>query len=238
MNKQLAYSLWYNKTHGLELQPYKNTGYRQTTENGILYLAELVMLYDMLGILEPNDLLVFSNTVKNIQVPDKEGLFCRGQDEWLESYKTRRSISHDNITAISCGSKILGIKSYPEDIVKRGFLSLGTYNNIFPRLRPPMNPGNFSPWAALADYNILAYLFLPFFILGYLVMLTKPNNNTSGKKLYLLKLYALRDKFIFSLIYKHFTYIMKKRYGKNFISEIYKIYYPIEHPLNYYANLL
>jgi hypothetical protein len=229
------YEKWVNLSHGMELQPNINTGHRNN-ENGILYQAEYVMQLHKNADLNTQDKLVFESIVNALRHQDS-GVYNRGagestpEHEYYVAPENRRTISHDNISAISCGSHLLGNYDECAKIAKHGIKNFFVYNNIKPLRRLPVNPGNISPWLALGGYTKLALVFLPFFIANFLITMSKPAQDTSGKKLYLLKLYSLRNTFGFKTLYKLMNWKLQKQYGDNYINKIYTIYYPEGHPL-------
>jgi hypothetical protein len=233
VDKIESYNRWHNPNHGFELQPDVNGGPRITTENGILYQSEFVMLQDIIGTLDDMDKSRFSRTVDALEL--EPGLYCRSRQEKSEDSATRRTISQDNIDGIVYGGLICGTDRYSKDVAKYALKHFGIFNNTS-RFVLPLNPGNFFDWFLSGGYFILSIFFLPVFIINYLLTIHKDKNNTSSKKLYLLCLYAMRKTKIMRYFYRHFCEHMVEMYGEEFISEIYKIYYPAEHPLNFFAK--
>lgn len=234
MNKIEAYRHYYSIYHGFELKPDVNLPYtRITTENGVLYFAEFLMLLNMRGDLDDLDRARFYKLARDLQV--MPGLFDRGAGESRTvPYQERRSISHDNIDGISAASMLCKY-SFHNDIAHYGLKNCFIYNNIKPRSVFPENPSNYSYWLQAADMPILAFLFLPFLMLSQFITLLKSKENTSGKKLDILMLYSINNKyknsFIFKFIAKRYFNSLSRKYGENFLEKIYAIYYPEGHPV-------
>lgn len=233
MDKLEAYNRWHNPNHGFELQPDVNTGARVTTDNGILYQAEFVMLQDILGTLDDMDKTRFARTVDAIEM--SPGVYSRSRQEKSEDLSKVEEISQDNIDGVVYGGLICGIDKYSKDVAKHALTHFGIFNNTS-RFVFPLNPGNFFDLLFSGGYLLLSLIFMPIFIINYFITINKDASNTSSKKLYLLTLYPLRNKFIMKYIYRHFCEHMVKMYGEDFISKIFTIYYPAEHPLNFYAK--
>ena len=104
MDLTTIYCEWWNRTHGLELEPNVNHGHRTTTENGILYHAELLMLLDIRRSLGLTDAKIFSATIDALKQGLPSGLFNRGNGEHLRP--PTGTISHDNMTGIVTGKQI------------------------------------------------------------------------------------------------------------------------------------
>lgn len=233
MLKLDVYRQYYSTYHGLELQPDVNLPYmRTTTENGILYYAEFLMLLHIRNDLDALDRARFYKLVKDLQVTP--GLYDRGAGESINvPYSERRTISHDNIDAVCAGSVICDY-TFQDDVIQYGTKNLFMFNNVKPRLVPPVNPGNYSPWFCMANKNFLAFIFLPFMIINLIITRFRNKQSTSSRKLYLLELYAITQKkknTFFSLIAKVYFAGLVKIYGEDFIYQLYSIYYPAAHPL-------
>lgn len=233
MLKSEVYREYYSTFHGLELQPGVNLPYmRTTTENGVLYYAEFLMLLHIRGELDSLDRARFYKLCRELQI--YPGLFDRGAKEsQTVPYETRRTISHDNIDAICAGSVICDY-TFQDDVVSYGIANFGIYNNVKPRKVMPINPGNYSSWFAMAGRNFWALYWLPCLLINMLITSFKSKQETSGRKLYLLELYAIfakRKNLIFNFIAKRYFKSLEKKYGTYFIHEMYSIYYPANHPL-------
>jgi len=218
---------YYNPTHGLELELGQNQGYRRN-ENGVVFLAIALFLADLAK--QPLNLLEWGEEIDRLltSMEVKKGLFNRGATEPLTN---RRSISHDNLSAISALSYYYKT-NHAKDVAKYGLNHFFIYNNN-DELRLPMNPGNYSPWLALGGYNyFLQLLFLPIFIINLIITMSKPKEDTSGKQLAFIELYPLRNKFIWKTIYAIYLKWMVKKYQTNtpFLSLCSIYYRDISHP--------
>lgn len=238
MIKQEVYRNWYSEYHGLELKPNVNTpSARITTENGILYFTEFLMLLDIREDLQTLDRARFYNLCRALQVTP--GLYDRGAGESnFIPYDQRRSISQDNIVAVASGSVICDY-DFQNEIAYYGLEHGFMFNNIAPRLVLPMNPGNYSPWLAMAGKKFLPVVFFIFYLINILITSFKNKQNTSSKKLYIIELYALvikQNNRLFKFVSKLFFSRLVSQYGEDFIHQIYKIYYPEDHPLVFFSK--
>lgn len=240
MDLTTIYCEWWNRTHGLELEPNVNHGHRATTENGILYHAELLFLLDIRRTLGLVDAKIFSATVSSLGEGLPLGLFNRGKGEHLQP--PTRTISHDNMTGIIVGCELIGDSVTIESIVDYGFSHFGIYNNTERKFVAPTHPANIAPWFALVedDYSkffptrnkLMSLSAMPLYVVNLFISMNRAKDVTSGKKLYLLQLYSLRKKPRFNILYRKFCSKMVDVYGDDFIHQIYSIYYKNpNHPL-------
>lgn len=225
---------YYNSVHGLELEPDINKGNRQN-ENGILFLVEYLL---MTNPITPSDEDKFKQVVKNIQL--EPGLYDRGQLDSVMAVITgieKRTISHDNISAIAAGSYYLGTH-HATDIAMYGLKHFFIYNNLKKGFRAPMNPGNWSIWLALGRVApILQILFFPFYLINFLITTNKAKEHTSGKLLYFVELFPLRNHKLWGIMYRMFMDHMRLMYGENPMEELAKIYFKDEnHPVRIVAK--
>lgn len=164
-----------NPYHGMELKPGFDTTKRDN-ENGILFLCEYYLLKKKLGILEDSDVITFdkicwalmTRNSKNMPVP---GLYDRGTGESLRKDKESiRTISHDNLTAISCFSALHDLDHHTfiaDHLLKSG----GRFDNRYPedqKLKSPKwHPRDWFVWLYLSDklwHKVIAWLFFPVFV--------------------------------------------------------------------------
>lgn len=248
-----VYARWHNPNCGFELDPDKNIGPAQTSENGILFHSIFLMLLDILQLSYTETSFaddMFFSDVSRLET-DVPGVFDRGAgDSDLIPYQNRNENSQDNYLAICCGLAY-SRHNYRELIIREsianhGLKHLFIYNNVKPRISLPMNPGNWSVFLAAAEeHNFLTWLFLPFFIINFFItnfivsgwesFRGKPQS-TSNKQLYLMVLYTLRKKPQFKFLYNIFVRRMRKLFGENFVEELFKIYYNNpNHPNRLYA---
>lgn len=225
-----------NLDHGLELHE-GNTSSHRGNENGILYLAEYFILKQLSGqSLNEKDKEIFEFIMDGLEV--EKGLYDRGASDKLRE-SPKRSISHDNLSAISAISKMLGT-SHASEIASYGLKHFGIYNNNQKGFSLPMNPANYSIWLALANKSaILQILFLPFFLINFIISLSKEKQNTSSKLLYLVELFPLREIQPYGFLYSIYVARMKKQYGEKYLKELFGIYFKDEnHPNNVLARSL
>lgn len=220
---------YYNPVHGLELSPDINNGNRQN-ENGILFLVEYLL---MTNPITPEDEDKFKQVVKNIEI--EPGLYDRGGLDSVTAALTgveKRTISHDNISAIAAGSYYLGTH-HASDIAIYGLKHCFSYNNLKKGFRAPMNPGNWSVWLALGKTApLLQLLFFPFYLINFLITTNKSKQQTSGKLLYFVELFPLRNHLLWGIMYQMLMNRLAIMYGEKPLVELTKIYFRDEqHPV-------
>lgn len=190
------------------------------TENGQLFLAEYVFLNSYMYGEDRTDKFLFVSQLKNSKVED--GLYHRNP------LLTTRTLSHDNMSGILALSKYYNTQ-HRKEIWSYLLKHFGTYDNTKGRSPQfskylPFNPGNFFIWGLCAD-SLLAYLFLPLFVINMLITCSKPKENTSGKILLWVELFPLQNNLICRLLNKYFEYKMKKMYGEDFVAKLLTIYH-------------
>jgi len=225
---------YYNPVHGLELEPDINTANRNN-ENGILFLVEYLLMKNPI---EPSDEDKFKKVVKNIQL--EPGLYDRGQLDSVTAAITgveKRTISHDNISAIAAGSYYLGTH-HAADIAVYGLRHCFSYNNLRKGFRAPMNPGNWSIWLALGKVApILQVLFFPLYLINFIITTNKAKEHTSGKLLYFVELFPLRKHTVWGALYRMLIHRLRLMYGEHPLEELTKIYFKDEqHPVRIVAK--
>jgi len=132
----IKFKRWMNYMCGLELHPDLSRDKRHN-ENGILFLAHLIMLKSELGELSDElkasfKFIVADLRAYNLNGKQIDGCYDRGILESKLGHETGefvRNVSHDNITGILCGSLIAGY-SFHKDIQKFGAANNGLYDNV------------------------------------------------------------------------------------------------------------
>lgn len=194
------------------------------TENGGLFLAHYLVLCSMLS-LEPDPIARQVYIEKMTKARISSGLYLRS------SYHTGRTVSQDEQTGFSVGSYLLNLP-HRFDI----WDYLVENKGIYPAtgVAKFYNPGSYYSWAVLADYKLSALL-APFYTLNLLITSVKDRLDTSSKLIYLTELYVMKEKSSYSnLLWKYFSWKMKRMYGEDWITELYAIYFSMEdsdHPL-------
>lgn len=250
---EYTYKRYLNMTHGLELTPDINLGYRGN-ENGIVYLASYLMMKHILHIQGyPNNSFGYSDIAKFLEIEHNctaienhryvQGLYNRGLGESQFPKETIRQISHDNISAFSSISQLFSnhfdLAKFPAmNIYIYGLRNFFVFNNARKKFDLPMNPGNYSVWTYNGSSKLFWLLMLPFMLVNMLISLNKPVDDTSSKILYFIKLYPNRDKFIWKSLWKYYKMKMEKQYGKKWLAGLMNIYFLPEHPCNLVANLI
>jgi len=176
--------IWINKTHGLELDPIATDNEHRHNENGILFLVEMYLLKYKLNLLTDQDEKTFIKIVDKLQVKGFPGLYDRGEGEsdtfsnYYQPPNKRRIISHDNLTAISCGS-LLFDTHHRKDIAKHMLKYLFRFDNKHPNKQKYNEGTQFHPrdifmylHNAGGLYRLLSYIFFPLFLLSLLESLT------------------------------------------------------------------
>jgi len=257
-------SQWINDFHGLELDPGFKEGARGN-ENGILFLAEYYLLKYLLGELQNTDIVRFKLIVENITTRDKDGnkikgLYDRGAGESMTiPPEDRRTISHDNLTAISLFSQLVGLE-YSTHIADMLISSQGRFDNVHPDKMKwhnfMMHPRDWFAWLNASEkrwHRTVSWLFFPVYCLAAIedvlvkekcrpvwyerwLGLDKAEKrcylDTSGPLLWFIRHEVLSRK---SRLCKILYWLCKKGYkrtfGKNWIAGAMGIYFKnIEHP--------
>ena len=234
-----VYARWHNPNCGFELEPDRNVGPPQTSENGILFHATFLKILEMRG--TPSDFAEnsFLEDVSNLETRTP-GVFDRGVgDSDYVDYKIRNENSQDNYIGILSPLLNLPVRLISMharwNIANHGIKNFFIYNNVKPRVSLPMNPGNWSVFLAFSqEYPKLEKLFMPFFWINYFLtnhvmsrwetLRGKPQSS-SNKILYLLILHSLQANPNFKWLYNNYVRRMTKVFGENFVEELMKIYY-------------
>lgn len=245
---------WINSFHGLELEPDHSEDSRGN-ENGIYFLAHLLMLKDKLKELDPELINTFKTIVKNIESYDSKGsrtkgCYDRGSNESLRGQKEKdyhvRQISHDNITGVFTGS-ILADLDYHKEIAKFGIDHKMAYDNAQPE-KPRLflidhkgkyttsyqiHPRDIFFWLHFSGNKKRVWFLYPIYFLMQIVDMATPIENTSSKLLGILRLETTYKKSLTMRLLRYICYeILKAQYGEDFLPKIYKRYFWQEdHPL-------
>lgn len=235
-------SKWINPIHGMELEPFDDFMGKRHNENGILFLAQYYILKHALGRLTDDDRNQFYRictdlrTYRNDGIGRYDGLFDCGAGE-TESQVGRnsvRTISHDNVTAISRFSilgNLLFHKLIAEHLIESKFI-LDNVQPWEPRLLYKTSKGRWTSrlqhprdwhyWLYNGGYKALSALFYPVFSAANIVSCF--GNETSGKMLMFTRLFN-RKEWHYKILYKICSKILTIKYGKNWLSAITAIYY-------------
>lgn len=194
-----------------------------TTENGQVFLVDYAFMLDQRNLnIEEIMLRDVFKTQLELSKTDTVGLYNR--NVMLQT----RTMSHDNLSAILSYSYFIK-SNHRFEIWKYLLKHLGTYDNTQGKSKQltrflPFNPANFFIWGLCAE-SFLAYLFLPFFIINFLITCAKPKDDTSGKILLNIELYSLKNNFIINLFYKYYNKRMIAQYGIEYKTELRKLYH-------------
>lgn len=221
---------YYSKTFGLV------TNNDPTTENGGTFLCHAIIFSQMLKYPAFFTLFLenlFYTKMTNAKIED--GLYMRS------SYHTTRTVSQDELTSFFVSSFLLN-SFHRYAIWDYMIKHFGVYSFKGGDRKLPFQPAVYYPWARLADSKI-AFLFLPFYLLAFLISIHKNKQATSSKLLYMDELYALNIKggLVDKLLYKFFVWKMKKIYGEKYIKGLIDIYFSSElkeHPIRALADSL
>lgn len=236
-----------NTYHGLELYPDHATDSRGN-ENGIYFLAHLIMLKKKEGSLDNELIASFREIEQNLRAYNKygkqiKGIHDRGAKESLGSGFIKKT-SHDNITGIFTGSILTGSSSHL-DVMKFGKKTSFIYDNVkvdSPRLiyrngkgeldsAIQWHPRDLFFWNWYGKNKRGVFLLYPLFWLMQLIDFITPERNTSSKLLGILRLASVpsSDFFLLKWIVKK---MLLRQYGKSYLSKIYNIYFwQRNHPL-------
>ena len=198
-----------------------------TTENGQLFLAELILLKKLRQV-EGADRLGSIMKMQLFNSKVSSGLYHRNPD-----LIDRRVMSHDNLTGIFAFS-------YSEktehrfEIWKYLVKHLGTYDNTRGKTKQlsrflPFNPSNFFVWGLCAESKIYL-LFLPFFFFSMMLSCRRPKEDTSGKILLWTKLYPLKDHWLCKYLFAYYEKKMINMYGVDYVRELMKAYHGTNSP--------
>lgn len=184
------------------------TDHDPTSENGQLFLTQLIML-DNTNALVCNQIMLDQLLASKVE----RGLYHRNPD------LTARTMSHDNLTAIFTYS-YLNNTSHRFEIWNYLLKHLGTYDNTKNKSTQlsrflPFNPANFFIWGLCAKSNIYL-LFLPFYVLSLILSCNTDRNETSGKILNWIKLKPHKDHWIVKHLFRYYEQKMYDQYVRKF----------------------
>lgn len=191
------------------------------SENGQLFLVELIFLSDLLN--KESEYLK-SIMIEQLQLSKvSDGLYSRNPD-----LSDRRILSHDNLTAIFAWS-YLAKTEHRFSIWKYLLKHLGTYDNSRGKTKQlsrflPFNPANFFIWGLCAESNIYL-LFLPFYLVNLIISSNKPKEDTSGKILSWVELYPHRNHWLVKRLYDYYHRKMQNQYDIFYVPELMRIYH-------------
>lgn len=206
------------------------------TENGGTFLCHEMVMSHMLGKSE-EEMSKLSDLFydKMLAAKIEDGLYMRSL------IHTKRTVSHDELTSFFVCSYLSG-SFHRKEIWNYMLKNFGVYSFSGGKRNLPFQPAQYYSWSKLADSKI-PILFLPFFILSFLIAIHKKKSDTSSKLLYLDELYALRlkGKFVDCILWRVYVWKMKRVYGDNFIKGLIEIYFHTEdedYPLKKLAKQL
>jgi hypothetical protein len=239
-----------NKSHGLELFPINSTFECRKNENGILFLVIYFLLKKNKNALTTNDIALFNEIVKNITTYDKDGkqipgLYDRGMGEsllgheWYVEPEQRRTISHDNLTAISAFSKLCCLP-FAKDIAIHAIQYQFRFDNCYPgwqRFIPTMqfHPRDWFYWLYNGFWfsRLISYPFFPIFFFANIITCMSPLYYTSGKWLMFVRLEVGQHySFLMKINYNICKWILRKKFGKDWLHKIANVYHHCgKHPI-------
>ena len=242
-----------NPYHGLELYPDHDVNSRGN-ENGIYFLAHLLMLKSELEDLDSELIVAFKSICLEVRAYNKEGeqvdgIYDRGSGESLKGRiegKHVRAISHDNLSGISCGSIITGAE-FHKDIANFGIKRNMRFDNANPEdprilfkdhknkltTSFQFHPRDIFFWLYFGSKAKSVFLLWPIYAAIQILDMISPKRNTSAKLLGILRLNSTYEKSYGIRILRAICFkILKMQYGADFLPKIYKIYFWQEnHPL-------
>lgn len=191
-----------------------------TSENGQLFLAQLILLRDAAKV-EPSVLTSFLKfQLQNSKV--EKGLYNRNS-ELLD-----RTTSHDNLSGIFSWS-FLTKTEHRFEIWNYLLKHLGTYDNTKGKSKQlsrflPFNPSNFFIWGLCAE-SYIYLLFLPFYLISLIIACNKPKEDTSGKILAWVEMYPHREHWLVKHLFNYYIKKMTKMYSVWYVTDLMKIYH-------------
>lgn len=233
---------WINLYHGMDIHLKEKSGNRDN-ENGILFLVEYYILKVLLNCFNETDAKTFETIVYSLQTKSQKdlsipGLYDRGANESQTIPRDQlRTISHDNLTAISVMSRYLRLP-FAKEIAQHGLRNLMRYDNVCPhqpRWRRLQHPRDWYFWLTNGGYGWFAWIFYPFFFLNNLLTCFKPHlgHKVSGRLLMFTRLELGSRWSLLMKINKWVCYsIMTLRYGENWLHEIMSTYNAFANPLH------
>jgi len=255
--KLLDYSRFLSMYHGLELEPDIAEYDKRHNENGILHLQRTLILKQELALLEPSDIFNFNQICNRMRTYKSDGtryngLFDRGGEESADiTNRGFRTISHDNISAISAFSAQHD-KSRAIAIAKHGLKNFMVYDNVCPesprwfyiderngrKKTRLQHPRDWFSWLYNAGgiYSLLGLVLFPIFFMANVISCGSEYGETSGKLMAFTRLFGSK-KLLHKLTWFFCDRRLKKMYGKNYLTKITEIYYKHpEHPVRVLAK--
>ena len=193
-----------------------------TSENGQLFLAELILLTEYKQASDWNGYTSLFNFQLRQSFADV-GLYHRNP-----ILVDRRIMSHDNLSGIFSVS-FLKNTAHRHTIWKYLLKHLGTYDNSQGKSSQlsrflPFNPSNFFIWGLCAD-SYIYLLFFPIYLISLVISCGKPATDTSGKILSWVEMFPHRNHWLVKHIFKYYEKKMKVQYGELYIEALMKIYH-------------
>ena len=261
---------WISEYHGMELQPVAEPDKRHN-ENGILFLSYYYTLKYILGKLRHSDIAKFQIITENITTYRADGnkiqgLYDRGAGESMLKKEDIRTISHDNLTAIACFSKLMESEglAYHKKIREHGSKNMWRFDNVYPekpRWSRLMHPRDVVFWSYISG-QFWAKLFIWYPILEmiytcYRMKEGRPRLHekfinfiktrkwqktetylvpTSGKLLSFLRLISIKDKFVGKISWRICSWLISKNFSNGWV-DVFQIYFQEkDHPINKLAR--
>lgn len=243
-NREMIDTDWVDDSHGLSLYPGPRP-YRDN-ENGVLFYLEYILLKEAKGEDITGDIAEFKYIVEQIRTYTADGhrvygLYDRGAKESQRpDKKTIRTISHDNLTAISAFDARYGDGSEAANIAIHGFKNQLRYDNVYPespRWITIQWPTDLFFWSLSSNkwyLKLITYPILPFFLIRSYFSNVGPWEDCSGRLLNFVRFASHRDKSLLGkILWKIHVKMMVDKYGDNWIHEIMKVYFKEPtHPLH------
>lgn len=200
------------------------TRHDPTSENSGLFFAYYLTLKLITGKpITAYDKIIYLEKMYNARV--EKGLYRRSAHHQI------RTVSHDEITGMLIGSRVLGtwhggeIMDYLES-------NLGNYpatgENKF------YQPSNYYMWGIYTGRKWTS-IFFPLYFASMMISIGKDKQQTSSKLIYFAELYHVRShSYATKILWKLFVQNMKVQYGDYWVKELFAIYFHTEdesHPL-------
>lgn len=238
---------------------------RRDNENHILFFCEYILLKHMLtNEVSLDDYKLFEELEANLSVEGYPGLYHRGYGALKLNGATGEivDISHDNITAIVCLRRFFSKHNPIGDIIAHAHKYNWRFDNVYPnspRLQRTLHPRDII-FLSYVNGNLWASMLLPLLTLMAIMScvskwvvrptlyqkiwdhffhtgLSAPYRdiNTSGKCLWFVRLYTMRDKAWARYTYRLCNLLMKLRTNMSFIDAM-KLYF-MQRTTAYHPNI-
>ena len=181
-----------------------------TTENNNLFYAQYLASGGE-NVYNYNEVMASRRT--------SNGLYLRSP------HHTKRSVSHDEITAYMAISKMLKL-NYHHEIWNQLKANYGAYPAIIEKWYDylPFNPANYYAWGEYAGSK-WSKIFFPLYFINMTIALSKDKQQTSSKLIYWLELNTMPSTTLNRFLKDFFNSKMTSQYGADYLKKMRMIYF-------------